>query len=814
MPDGGREHEDHTPTSRGDAWRAALLLLALLAFTQYDVIFLGRSLISTNYSNPLDWRPQRDNYGPDRVPHTEWTTRNLWPYANIRDAGATWWQWEPSTQFFKQAIRDREWPFWDPYSASGGTPAMANLVPAFFFPPYLVVVLFGASVALLNAYFLFLIWAPAFFTYLFVRRHDVAFWPAVTAGAAVMLGGATHQHVGTFIGQTAACLPFVMYATRCFFDRPTATGAVTLALAYATAALASFPPVLLAIFAIAALYGLVALTEPRPRWPAVAALWMAALVLSLGFVAFYYLPAFAARAATPQMSAAYHNVGLERMPVRNLLQIFSPTLMGGIQVYLDPPIRPLYAYVPYIGISAVALGFLARAGSSARRRTLAVTSVVALTLIVLKLAGAPVVHWVGALPVLNEIHIAQYFGIPVGFLIVTLAALGFQALFDGTVGPVRGIVSALATVAVPETLWRVAAAQDVFASHAVDYWLRDWWVHAGVALAIAVTVSVASVLRALPRARHAAAGLIVLLLVGDGVYMGWFPNPRAWSIFDHPIGYVRALQRHAAHDRIFCVAALNANLGSAFRLALMDSLMAFNPPRAFNLYYRYAKPPLSVFMREATALPPESVLDRANVGAIGVNRSVAAILRDVETRGGYESIFDDGFTVVFKRPTPPRFFFSSEYRIVSMDAALDAIGQGGATEIVLERDPGVPAAPNTPADPLVRIESYRRNSARVSVEAPRPGLLYASESFADGWTARVNGRPAEILAANYAFRAVAIPAGRAEIEFRYRPPGLTAGLAVSGASVLAAVVLVAAARITRRREAIAVSAPRTTSAAP
>jgi uncharacterized membrane protein YfhO len=92
--------------------------------------------------------------------------------------------------------------------------------------------------------------------------------------------------------------------------------------------------------------------------------------------------------------------------------------------------------------------------------------------------------------------------------------------------------------------------------------------------------------------------------------------------------------------------------------------------------------------------------------------------------------------------------------------------------------------------------------------------LYASESFADGWTARVNGRPAEILAANYAFRAVAIPAGRAEIEFRYRPPGLTAGLAVSGASVLAAVVLVAAARITRRREAIAVSAPRTTSAAP
>ncbi len=813
MPDGGREHEDRTPTPRGDAWRAALLLLALVAFTHYDVIFLGRSLISTNYSNPLDWRQLRANYGPESVPHDEWTKRNLWPFANVRDAGATWWQWEPSTQFLKQAIHDREWPFWDPYTAPGGTPAMANLVPAFFFPPFLLVVLLGASVALLNAYFLFLVWAPGFFTYLFVRRHDVGLWPAVTAGAAVMLGGAVHQHLGTFIGQTAACLPFVMYATRCYFDRPTATGAVTLALAYAAAALASFPPVLLAIFAIAGLYGLVALGEPRPRRLAVAALWVSALVLSLGFVAFYYLPAFAARAATPHMSVLYHRVGLETMPVRHLLQIVSPTLMGGIQTYLQPAIEARGAYIPYIGIGAVALALLARVGGSTRRRTLAVTSCVALALILLKLIGSPVAQWVGLLPVLNEIHIAQYFGIPVGFLIATLAALGLHALIEGAVGPLRGIASALAIVAVPEALWRVAGAQNVFASPFLHYWLRDWWILAGVALGIATTLSMSSVLRGLPRIRHAAAALIVALLVGDGAYMGWYPNPAAWSIFDHPVGYVRALQKHAANDRIFSVGAPSANLGAPFRLFIMDSLMAFNPPRGFNLYYRYAKPPLAVFMREATALPPEAVLDRANVGAVGINRSFIAIFRDAESRG-YESVFDDGFIAVFKRPVPPRFFFSSEYRVMSMEAALEAAGQGRAAEILLEREPGVPAAPNTPADPPVRIESYRRNSARVSLDAPRPGLLYASEGFFDGWTAYVNGRPAEMLAANYAFRAVAIPAGRAEIEFRYWPPGLTAGLAITGASLPAAGAMVLAARVRRRRAAPPASAPRTTSAAP
>ena len=90
-----------------EALSSALGLLTLLVVVQYyDVIFLGRSLISTNYSNPVDYRGFVENYGPNYVPHEEWTRRNLWPYANIRDPGATWWQWEPGTQFLKQAIHD------------------------------------------------------------------------------------------------------------------------------------------------------------------------------------------------------------------------------------------------------------------------------------------------------------------------------------------------------------------------------------------------------------------------------------------------------------------------------------------------------------------------------------------------------------------------------------------------------------------------------------------------------------------------------------------------------------------------------------
>jgi uncharacterized membrane protein YfhO len=48
-----------------------------------------------------------------------------------------------------------------------------------------------------------------------------------------------------------------------------------------------------------------------------------------------------------------------------------------------------------------------------------------------------------------------------------------------------------------------------------------------------------------------------------------------------------------------------------------------------------------------------------------------------------------------------------------------------------------------------------------------------------GWTARIDGRPARILPANYAFRAVEVPPGTHIIRFAYHPPGLTGGVMLS-----------------------------------
>jgi hypothetical protein len=761
---------------------AALSLLALLTATHYDVFFLGRSLVTSNYRNPLDPRPSQANYGPDFVPHEEWTRRNLVTYPNIRDPDATSLQWEPSTRFLKFALASGEWPFWDPYIA-GGTPAMANLVPAFFFPPYLVVVLLGASIRLLNAYFLFILWGGAYFTFLFLRRHHMTFVAAMGGSLAMLFSGTMQQHVGTFIGQTAACLPLVLHATRVFLDNPNRRRAALLAATYAGTALASFPPVLVGIFGLAGLYMLVAVvSEAGLQRRSVVLWWTIGVALAGGLVAFYYLPALVLRAASPQVSDLYKYAGSETMPVLNMYQLLSPTLMGGLQLYKNFVVPAnVSAYLPYVGMSAIALAALAGTRAKCKSRTLLIACTLAMVLILLKLFGAPGVQWIGGLPVLSEIHIAHYFGIHVTFLVACLAALGLDSLWNGTPRPGRAFLVALLVIGMTESLWQIAESRRFFSSPFEAYWTQDWRVLATSTVVAATAIVVAALARHSRPIRAACAAVLIAAGMAEGIYNNWVPRPAAWSVFDHPPEYVRVVQHGGSPSRIFPAGALSANLNSALRIPSLASLMAFNPPRVYNLFVRYGSASLGVFMREPAKLPPDSVLDRANVGLIVTNRFATGIVTEAQARG-YPSPYDDGLFVVFSRPSLPRYMFSSEYRVVPAKDALEAIAAPNPREIVLESHPGFRSASNRTADPAVTVESFRLNSVVLGVDAPRPGLLYASESYFDGWTAAVNGVPTSILPANYAFRAVVVPEGRSRVEFRYWPPGLTSGCLATLAS--------------------------------
>jgi len=92
----------------------------------------------------------------------------------------------------------------------------------------------------------------------------------------------------------------------------------------------------------------------------------------------------------------------------------------------------------------------------------------------------------------------------------------------------------------------------------------------------------------------------------------------------------------------------------------------------------------------------------------------------------------------------------------------------------------------------VDFHQYAHDNIELEVTTEAPGLLVMSELYTPDWTVQVDGQSAELLRANYAFRAVYIPAGNHNVTFSYRPWAFAAGcgLTILGLFILSAGILI------------------------
>jgi hypothetical protein len=89
----------------------------------------------------------------------------------------------------------------------------------------------------------------------------------------------------------------------------------------------------------------------------------------------------------------------------------------------------------------------------------------------------------------------------------------------------------------------------------------------------------------------------------------------------------------------------------------------------------------------------------------------------------------------------------------------------------------------------VKLLNYESQSVLCETSSDAPGHLVLLDSYYPGWVCTVDGRSVPISRANYCFRAVEVPAGRHNVEFRYRPWSFYAGLAATLLSLAAGAAL-------------------------
>jgi len=115
-----------------------------------------------------------------------------------------------------------------------------------------------------------------------------------------------------------------------------------------------------------------------------------------------------------------------------------------------------------------------------------------------------------------------------------------------------------------------------------------------------------------------------------------------------------------------------------------------------------------------------------------------------------------------------------------------------ATQVLLEASPPPASLASSPGDESAsRVISLREgwNRRTIDLVAAQPGYLVVAYTYYPGWSATVDGRPAEIVRADYALLAVPVEAGQHRVELTYRPLSFILGAAISGLAVLAMVGL-------------------------
>jgi hypothetical protein len=132
----------------------------------------------------------------------------------------------------------------------------------------------------------------------------------------------------------------------------------------------------------------------------------------------------------------------------------------------------------------------------------------------------------------------------------------------------------------------------------------------------------------------------------------------------------------------------------------------------------------------------------------------------------------------------PRVLFVGQTLVVpSHAAAWEAIRADDfdpTAIVILEGGQTLSTNPNS----ALSILQYDPNTVTIAVETEQAGYLVLPDAYYPGWQATVDGQPESIRRANYAFRAVYVPAGQHTVQFTFEPVIWKVGLVVSGVTLL------------------------------
>ncbi len=684
-------------------------------------------------------------------------------------------QMYPWKVFAFEQIRNFRWPLWDPYNFSG-YPLIADLQSSIFFPGNVLFL----CLPTLKAWIALVISLPfllTVFTYLFFRSLKLSRPAAVFGGIAMAnIGYLVVWHEQLIISQVVLFLPLILWVVNQYSNKRRLIYLLFLPLLFAFAIFGGHAQTYIYLLIIAVPYMFLRKLTLREI----------AFCLGCGFLigAIQLLPTLeiylhSAREgeATRQLFAPFI------LPWSNLITILAPDFFG------NPASGNFWGkqygdFQVYFGVVAFVFTLIGAV------RSLAVKEMklfFILGVVGLLFALAPLVY----LPHLLRIPILAT-GVPARslfifqFSAVVLAAYGFHCWWTEQKTD-RNIIFPIAAVGLAYLLLWVV----VLGHHTWEFRIA----RNNLLLPSATFVITALAFLAVKIRRKIiwlSAGVLTTLAVLEYAYFFNKYQPFAPEKFvfpHHPV--TNFLQQKAGLDRFY-------GFGTAYIDNNFTTYFAVYSPEGWDSLYikRYGellasaadgKFPRSVLRSDAVFPSQDNAYRNRLFDLLGVKYILD---KNDFPQSNWEpetakfspqkyALFWQNFKwKAYERKTVlPRAFLADNY-LVEKDPGkiLAAIYRPGAnlrSTLILEEEPGL--VPSEGGAASVKIIKYQPDKVVIETRADKPKLLFLSDTYFPGWQAMIDGRGTKIYRADYAFRAVPVPAGKHTVEFNYDPQSFRYG---------------------------------------
>lgn len=714
-------------------------------------------------------------------------------------------------EFALEQFKKGKFPLWSPYTFSG-QPLLANFQSSVFYPFNIFYFLTDPK----NAWILLIVIQPFFggyFMYLALKSFKISQVSSLYGAIAFMFSSylISWMENGN-IANSYIWMPLAFWSINNFFAKVRIRYLLILSLAFSLSILAGHPQTSIYILITCLAYFLYKIFTTKASLVKFI-YFILTIILSLGLTSIQLLPTLDFYKDSPiSLPFAKDVFDKSILPFGNLISFFASDFFGhpASNNYWS---RSYGDFTPYFGV--IPLMFMFWAIFHLWKKKFIKFATFMSALFILAAVRGPITYLIQTLhiPLLDATSPARFVSISI-FMMITLSSMGFENFlqnFQEKKYLRKFFILTCAIASIYLLLWLFATIGQLILEPR-----QTWQINLSVTrrnlilptfmfLSIPISLICLRILTPIINADFPKKFIVVIIfavtLLGGVYYSNKFlpAAPKKFIFPPHPV--FSWLKTNAKFDRFYGggTAHIDYNFPTHYRIFGAEGYDSLRLRRYAELVasgINNGSVPQKYLRSEAVFVNEENGYRARLFELLGVQYLLDK--EDNPKTGAdwhYERFPNDNvlgiaqydkFQFYERQNVLPRAFTTTSYQLVKSDREIiDKIYDRNfpLTTLLLEKEPNLQINGSEKIE-RPQITKYEPNEIDIVTNNDYNSLLFLSDTYSKDWRTYIDGRQTPLLRADYALRAVAVPAGQHQVTFRYQPRAFIIGAYITVFSII------------------------------